>query len=461
MTPSERILLVEDDEDLRTSCRQVLESAGYEVLEAGSALTAEPLILREILDLVVTDLRMPDGGGEQVVRIVKNATPDVPVVVITAYPTVESAVRTFREGIVDYILKPFTGGQLLDAIGRALSTKRAGDSSALARHRGSNVPEMPNMLGGSPAFRTMLGEIRRVAPLEGNVLIHGETGSGKELVARAVHAFSKRSAHALVVVNCAAIPENLLESELFGHDRGAFTGAVAAKAGLLEEAHEGSLFLDEVAELTPAAQAKLLRCLEEKAVRRVGSVRARPADTRVIAATHKNLAQQVREGRFREDLFYRLSVLDVNVPPLRDRPEDVLPLAVAFLDRLCQQCGLSVVGFTDEAIERLMDHPWPGNVRELQNAVQKGFSRAESTVITAEDLVLGHVPGAATAPATAPGAASPQRWTRALAEFEREHVNEALEKNDGNVTHAAKALGVHRTTLQRLMKRLGLPSASP
>ena len=464
-THTERILLVEDDDDLRDSCRQVLESGGYEVLEAASPLEAEPIILREFLDLVITDLRMPHGGGEQVVRTVKGATPDVPVVVITAYPSVESAVRTFRDGIADYILKPFTSAQFLDGVGRALSTKRADDSSTLARRMGASVPDMPSMLGGSPAFRTLLTDIRRVAPLEGNVLVLGETGSGKELVARSVHAFSRRKAHPLIVMNCAAIPENLLESEIFGYERGAFTGAVAAKAGLLEEAHEGSLFLDEVAELTLPAQAKLLRCLEEKAVRRVGSVRARPVDARIIAATHTNLEQAVHEGKFREDLFYRLSVLDVRLPPLRDRPEDVLPLAVAFLDRLCKDSDRKVVGFTEEAVERLMDHPWPGNIRELQNAVQKGFARAESSVITADDLVLGRTSHGAHAP-TAPGASQapssvvPERRTKALAEFEREHVKEVLDRHDGNVTHAAKALGIHRTTLQRLAKRLGLSSVS-
>ena len=454
MTPTERILLVEDDEDLRSSCRQVLASAGYEVLEAGDALEAEPIVLREVIDLVITDLRMPHGGGEQVVHVVKSTTPDVPVVVITAYPSVESAVRAFRDGIADYILKPFTGEQLLDAVKRALSTKRADDSSILARRMGATVPELPAMLGGSPAFRAMLAEIRRVAPLEGNVLVTGETGSGKELVARAVHGFSRRASHALVVVNCAAIPENLLESELFGHERGAFTGAVAPKSGLLEEAHEGSLFLDEVAELTASAQAKLLRCLEDKAVRRVGSVRSRPVDARVIAATHKHLPEEVEQGRFREDLFYRLSVLDVRVPPLRDRPEDVLPLAVSFLDKLSKESERSVVGFTEEALERLMDHAWPGNVRELQNVVQKGFARAEGAVIGADDLVLAHAPGAS-AVAVA-GGSTPRRWNKAVAEFEREHVRETLDLHDGNVTHAAKALGVHRTTLQRLMKRLGL-----
>ncbi len=456
MNSKERILLVEDDDDLRASCRQVLLGAGYEVLEACDARAAEPLILRELLDLVITDLRMPNGGGEHVVRTVKGATPDVPVVVVTAYPTVESAVSGFRDGIADYILKPFTSDQLIEAIHRALSTKHADDSSTLARRMGAHAPDMPFMLGGSPAFRALLADIRRIAPLDGNALVLGETGSGKELVARAIHSFSKRKNHPLVVVNCAAIPENLLEAELFGYERGAFTGANAAKTGLLEEAHEGSLFLDEVAELTAPAQAKLLRALEDKAVRRVGAVRSRPADARIIAATHKNLAQAVEEGRFREDLFYRLSVLDIRLPPLRDRPEDILPLAVAFLDRFCKESDRKVVGFTEEAVQRLVEHSWPGNVRELQNAVQKGFSRAEGSVITADDLVLGRSPAA---PHPAP-VGTAQRHTKAVAEFEREHIKEALERNEGNVTHAAKALGVHRTTLQRLMKRLGLTGAA-
>ncbi len=454
MSHVERILIVEDDEEMRVSCRQVLESVGHEVLEAGDAREAEPILLREVVDLVITDLRMPHGGGREVLQIVKRVSPDSPVLVITAYPSVESAVEAFRGGVADYLLKPFTSEQLIDAIGRAMGATRASDRSALLRQMGHNH-DLPEMTGNSAAFRAMLAELRRMAALEGNVLVWGETGSGKELVARALHRMSRRSAGPFTVLNCAAIPEALFEAELFGFEKGAFTGAVATKHGLFEEAHKGSLFLDEVAELPPTAQAKLLRAIEEKAVRRVGSVVERSVDARIIAASHKDLREEVKAGRFREDLLYRLAVLEVRVPPLRERPEDVPPLAVRFLDEVRKNGGPNVLGFSESAIVRLMAHPWHGNVRELQNVVQKAFARAEGPVIEAEDLALGAAPHEHEGARAAGGA----ERTTALAEFERGYVQEALRRHAGNVTHTAKELGVHRTTLQRVLKKLSIGPA--
>ncbi len=452
MIHSERILLVEDDAPMRASCRHALEGDGLVVVEAGSAREAEPILLREVLDLVVTDLRMPHGGGKQVLKMVKNICPEVPVLVITAYPSVESAIDAFRDGVSDYLLKPFTASQLLESINGALRAKRAVDRANLLRQIGAAPKDMPELLGSSASFRAMLAMIRRVAPLDGNVLVVGETGSGKELVSRAVHRFSKRSAGPLVAVNCASIPDNLIEAELFGYEKGAFTGADTTKRGLFEEASGGTLFLDEVAELSAAAQAKLLRCIEDKAVRHVGGVKTHNVDIRIVAATHKDLAEEVREGRFREDLLYRLAVLELMVPPLRERPEDVLTLAVRFLDQLIEHDDREIVGFCDAALQRLSEYPWPGNVRELQNAVQRAYAIADGPTILEDDLVLR---GALNVSA-GPTANMPKRRSSAMAKFERQHVLDALERHDGNVTHTAKSLGIHRTTLQRLMRRLGI-----
>ncbi len=466
MTTHERILLVEDDEDMRASLRQVLESAGHSVVEAGSAREAEPLLLNEVIDLVITDLRMPNGGGEEVLKHVKAITPGTPVLVVTAYPSVESAIESFRGGVADYLLKPFTDVQLIASVDRALAARRAGDRAALLRHIGASVPDMPNMIGASPAFAAMVAQIRRFAPLDGAVLVHGETGSGKELVARTIHAFSRRARGAFVVVNCAAIPDNLIESELFGHEKGAFTGAISTKQGLFEAANDGSLFLDEVAELSASAQAKLLRCLEERAVRRVGALRSRPADVRIITASHDDLGTLVREGKFREDLLYRLAVFEVQVPPLRERPEDIPTLAVFFLDRLRAEAKREIVGFDEAAIAKLVHHGWPGNVRELQNVVQRAFASATPPIISGEDITLRTTATTTTSTATATAASTAATataativnggaLTSALDSFEHSHVTEALKQHGGNITHTAKTLGIHRTTLQRLIKRLG------
>ena len=459
MKRTERILLVEDDDAMRDSCRQVLESVGHEVLEACSPVEAEPLLLREVLDLVLTDLRMPNGGGQEVLRLVKHATPDVPVVLITAYPSIDSAVEAFRGGVADYLLKPFTGPQLIDAVDRVLAARRARDATVLLKRAGPASADLPDMIGQSPSFRELLTSIRRVATLDGNVLILGETGSGKELVARATHGFSRYAAGPFTVVNCAAIPESLIEAELFGFERGAFTGAANAKRGLFEEADHGSLFLDEVGELAAVAQAKLLRCIEEGAVRRLGATSPRAVDNRIIAATHKDLRAEVRAGRFREDLLFRLEVLDLRVPPLRERKSDIPLLAASFLTQINERSNRDIAGFSEEAMERMIEYPWPGNVRELQNVVQKALARTDGPVIEARDLVLAGSLHSVEEIVDGSDPQPPQRRGTALADFERQQVTDALDRHQGNVTHTAEELGIHRTTLQRIMKRLGISHA--
>lgn len=450
MSDNERILLVEDDEAMRTSCREVLESEGFGVLEAGSPREAEPLLLREEIGLVVTDLRMPGGGGAEVLRLARGLGRDLPVVLVTAYPSVESAIDAFKGGVTDYLLKPFTGDQLVEVVKRAISGRRARERAEALRRSPDSAGTDAEIIGSSARLHEMLAEIRRIAPAEGAVLILGETGSGKELAARAVHRHSRRAGGPFVVLNCAALPQTLLEAELFGYEKGAFTGAEGAKPGLLEAASGGTLFMDEAGDLALESQAKILRCIEEKSCRRVGGVNARPVDIRLITATNKDLREEVRGGRFREDLFFRLAVHEVRVPPLRERVEDIPRLAVAFLDRSGGGEG-GPRGFTEGAIAMLKAHPWPGNIRELQNAVQRAAARCVEPLIREEHLE-------ASGALRPPGAGNQDASHReeAIAQFERHHLADALAKHGGNVTHAAQALGIHRTTLQRLMRKYGV-----
>ncbi|MBI5369140.1 MAG: sigma-54-dependent Fis family transcriptional regulator [Planctomycetes bacterium] len=459
MSDGETVLVVEDDAALRASCRQGLAEAGYGVLDAASPREAEPLLLREAVDLIVTDLRMPHGGGQAVLDLAHRIAPGLPVILITAYPSVESAVSAFKSGVVDYLLKPFTCAQLMQAVEGALRQGRAEARAEVLRHVPPADTRLPELLGDAPAFREFLADLRRIAPLEGHALVVGPTGSGKELAARALHRFSPRRAGGpFVAVNCAALPEPLLEAELFGHTQGAFTGAVRAKAGLLEEADGGTLLLDEICDLPLAAQAKLLRALEERTARRVGGLDARALDVRIVAAAQKDLRGEVRAGKFRDDLYYRLSALEVRVPALSERLEDIPRLAVAFLDRLRAQHagGPAVAGIEDEAIALLLSHAWPGNVRELQNVISRAYARASGPLLTAGEIArAGGFAGVRRAGGGAAGAASGQCPIReaALTHFERGYLMEALERHQGNVTHTANALGIHRTTLQRLLRK--------
>ena len=451
MNDQRTLLLVEDDEGMRASCAQALRFDGYVVVEAGSAEEAEPLLLRSVVDLVITDLKLPGEGGEEVVRLAAEAAPDVPVIIITAFPSVESAVGALKQGVVDYLIKPFTLEQLVEAVEHALAAGHAADRAALLKGVRPIEAAAPEILGSSPALREMLTQVRQVAQFDACVLVTGDTGSGKELAARSIHRLSPRAARSFVAINCAAIPDTLFDSELFGHVKGAFTGAVTNHPGLMEQADGGTLFLDEVAELSPTSQAKLLRTLDSGRTRRVGSATDRQVDVRLVCATNRDLRQEVAEGRFREDMFYRLAALEVEVPPLRARREDVPLLALRFLETL--RVNGSPVGFSDAAIAMLQSYDWPGNIRELRNAVQRVVARARGKVVTAQDVARSRVLGGQKLPAV-DGAVTPR--DAAVAGFEGQHVAQVLASHDGNVTRAARSLGVHRTTLQRLMRKYEL-----
>ena len=448
---SERsVLLVEDDEGMRESCAQALRFDGYTVVEVGSAEEAEPLLLQSSVDLVITDLKLPGAGGERVIELASDAMPDVPVIVITAYPSVESAVGALKHGVVDYLIKPFTVDQLVDTVERALAAGMARDRAALFKGLRPVEATSPEILGSSPAVREMLTQIRQIAPFDAHVHVRGETGSGKELAARAIQRLSPRAAKPFVAVNCAAIPEGLFDSELFGHVKGAFTGAVTSHQGLLEQADGGTLFLDEIGELSPTSQAKLLRALDTGRCRRVGGASEQQVDVRVVSATNRDLREEVNEGRFREDMFDRLTALEVEVPPLRARPEDISLLALHFLEAL--RVNGSPVGFSDGALGLLQGYDWPGNIRELRNAVQRVVARTRGAVVLQKDVARSGVLGSHPRADTTNGGSREV----AVTGFERQHVRAVLDSHDGNVTRAARTLGVHRTTLQRLMRKYGL-----
>ncbi|MCG8523989.1 MAG: sigma-54 dependent transcriptional regulator, partial [Pseudomonadales bacterium] len=366
-----RILIVEDEDIIRSAVRKLLQHAGYEVADAVSVEEAEGLD-PDSFDLVITDLRLPGAAGTEMI----NRAPNTPVLIMTSYASLRSAVDSMKMGAVDYIAKPFDHDEMLAAVENILARKSSasdeitgpGDAASTS---GPDSDPSEIMFGQCEPMQKVFTLIRKVAPTETTVLIQGESGTGKELAARALHLLSPRARKPLISVNCAAIPESLIESELFGHEKGAFTGAVSARTGLIEAADGGSLFLDEIGELPAEAQARLLRVLQESEIRKVGSTQSRTVDVRMIAATHRNLKAMTRTGEFREDLYYRLNVMQIRIPPLRERRADILGLARRFLKRQASKLGRPELSLSPEAMQALERYRWPGNVRELENAIER------------------------------------------------------------------------------------------
>jgi len=453
--PAGRVLVVDDQRNMRVTTAIVLRQAGFEVSEADGGAEALEKLGAEPFDVVLTDLRMGDVDGLEVLRGALEASPSTQVIVMTAFGSIESAVEAVRRGAYDYLSKPFQSDELRVRVEKALEKRRLlGEVSLLAgdfRRRYG----LENVVGRSPALREVLDRAIRVAATDATVLLTGESGTGKELVARAIHAGSRRSTHPFVPVNCAAITETLLESELFGHARGSFTGAVRARRGLFEEAGGGTLFIDEIGETSPGFQAKLLRALQEGEVRRVGESTAIQVDVRVIAATNQDLHRAIAEKRFREDLFYRLNVVPLRIPPLRERREDIPLLARHFLERLNRRGGGNR-RWTVEALARMLEHDWPGNVRELENVVEQAAALSDGREIQASDVSFGQ---------DARNASSGVGVTLAdaVAAAERRAIEAALVRCGGDQARVARELGVSATTLWRKMKRLGVepPAAGP
>src|SRR5919205_1360230 len=450
------ILLVEDKESLRRVLRLTLESAGYSVSEAEDARAAAQALARGPFRLVLTDLRMPHGSGLDVLRASKATDADVPVVLMTAYGSIDEAVQAMKDGAHDFLQKPVDSNHLLLLVERALEQVRLRTENVLLREEWSRRYGFPRIIGESDAIKRAVSETQRVATTDTTVLLLGESGTGKELFARAVHHLSPRRTGAFVAINCAAIPETLIENELFGHERGAFTGATERRPGKFELASGGTVFLDEVGELPLSAQGKLLRAIEEKVVDRIGGRAPVPVDVRIVAATNRDLQSAADAGEFRRDLYFRLAVFPVRVPPLRERGDDVLLLARHFAAQLGRELRKREATLTDEALEALRAHTWPGNVRELENAIERACILADSTALTPADLGLARAAGGEKVEEVAAGfdtsGTLAEAADRAVRSVERRKIADALRAAEGNKTRAAEALGVSYKTLLTKIK---------
>ncbi len=383
---AERMLIVEDESTLCQSLKRVLEREGYEVEARENAESALKLLEEEIYDLVVTDIILPGIDGIELLGTIKERFPEVTVIVITAYASLDTAIKAFRVGAYDYVVKPIIHEEIKQVVRNALAQKALVRQNIHLRQLIERQCDFGTIIGESAAIRDTIAYVKKISPAKSNVLLLGETGTGKELVARAIHASSNRAQEPFMPINCSAIPDNLLESELFGHTKGSFTGATAAKKGLFEEASRGTVFLDEIGDLSLVLQAKFLRVLEDQEIRPVGGVKSVKIDLRFITATNRDIEQEVKSGRFREDLYYRINTITIKLPPLRERREDIEPLIRYYLQKYSAELGKTVKEIEGKALDILLRYPWPGNVRELKNVIERGILISEDGMITADAL---------------------------------------------------------------------------
>jgi DNA-binding NtrC family response regulator len=458
-----RVLIVDDETDMLEICARILRRAGYACLTTTDPHQAVVLLGSERPDLLLTDLKMPALDGMELLRRAREVDPTVPVIVITGFASIESAVAAIKEGAVDYLPKNFPAEQLRVAVERALRHRRLQVENRNLREQLHETLGLDTLIGRSSAMAQVIELVKKAVRSEANIMVLGESGTGKELVARAVHANSARAAQAFVPVDCASLPEHLLESELFGHEKGAFTGAMRSKPGLMEVAHRGTLFLDEIAELPVGLQVKLLRALQERQIRRVGGTSLIDVDVRVVSATNRDLREAVAKGQFREELYYRVNVIAIPLPPLRQRAGDVKLLAHAFLKKYR---GGRLTGFDDGAMGALEAYPWPGNVRELQNIIERACALADGSTVMREDLpehvLQGARPDAGSAGVALPADAAitsgadlrlkdaRERWLQVL---EACYVRDLLDRHGGNISAAARAAGIDRKSFHKLIDK--------
>jgi two-component system response regulator HydG len=456
------ILIADDERSNLESLSRIFAKEGWRVATAESGASALEVLRRERVAVLVTDLMMPGMSGEALLRAARTVSPETEVVLVTAYGTVEAAVSAMKEGAYDFITKPVKRHAIVKTVRQALEKVNllAENRALKAQLAELGIASSP-LLGNAPPFRAALDAIRQAGPTSATVLLHGESGTGKELAARMLHDLSPRAGAPFVPINCAAIPETILESELFGYEKGAFTGAAGRKEGRFERAHGGTLFLDEVGEMPPSVQVKLLRVLQDGVVERLGGTQPVQVDVRIVAATNKDLAQEVKAGRFREDLFYRLNVVAIRLPPLRERRQDVPLLASAFLRRLAEKHGKAIDGFTPGAVASLEAYGWPGNVRELEHAVERAVVLSRGGVVDEADLpeAVRHARAAAGAPAPAAGASASAPPSIAVAigtpmqDVERLVIRETLRHTRGDKNLAAQLLGIAARTIYRKLDR--------
>jgi two-component system response regulator GlrR len=442
---SGKILLVDDDGNLVELLKMRLASANYEVVAASTSEAALEVYKTDSCHLAIVDLRLADMDGISLMDRLHSMDPELPVVILTAHGSIETAVDAIKKGAYTYLTKPFDAQELLVQIARAMENRKL--NSEVTRLKGlvRERYEISNIVSRSPKMQEVLNVVLRIAPTDSTVCIHGESGTGKEVIAKAIHLASPRKDNSFVAINCAAIPETLLESELFGHDKGAFTGAVRSNKGLFTEAHRGTIFLDEIADMPLAVQAKLLRVLQERQFYPVGSTKPVEVDVRVIVATKRDLEHAVQDGQFREDLFYRIHVIPIHLPPLRERKQDIPYLADYFLEDFRKRMKKDVRGITVEAMKRLMDHDWPGNIRELQHTIEFAVAMAQHDMIE-EDLILE--------PAKiSKGTNSLKPFKEAKEEFEKDYLIRSLRTTDGNISRAAKLAGRYRADFYELLKK--------
>tara|TARA_B100001057_G_scaffold499739_1_gene611536 strand:+ start:687 stop:2075 length:1389 start_codon:yes stop_codon:yes gene_type:complete len=448
-----QVLVVEDEIVIRASLRRLLERHDYQVSEAGTVKESLEKYDIDTFDVIISDLRLPGAPGTDLIK-----STSVPVLIMTSYSSIKSAIDSMKMGAVDYIAKPFEHSEIIEAVARIIREhpNRRGMSAS-----GSGDEDAPisGMIGSCPQMHELFRRIRKVAQTNSTVLINGESGTGKELVARGIHDLSSREGQEMISVNCAAIPENLIESELFGHEKGAFTGATATRTGLVEAANGGTLFLDEIGELPLEAQARLLRVLQENEIRKVGSVQSKKVDIRLVVATHRDLKQLVEGGQFREDLFYRINVMTLLIPPLRDRGSDVLQLADVILQRTCRRLKAPTMVFSEDANQSIAEYSWPGNVRELENAIERAVVLAESTEIGEELLAIetDFRPDLQKTVSLATNQAGPAEPIEELS-LEDYFQRFVLEHQDSmNETQLASKLGISRKCLWERRQRFGIP----
>jgi len=453
----ETILVVDDEHLIRWSMEQVLRREGFGVVQAGTGADALRLAQAESADLVLLDIQLPDADGLEVLERLRAGDPDLPVIMITAHGGVESAVRAMKLGAHDYIIKPVNFEELTIAIRKALETRSLRREVARFQAEERRGASLTDLVGESRAIRDLASLIGRIAQSDATtVLLEGESGTGKDLVARIIHFESARARGAFLALNCVALPEHLLESELFGHEKGAFTDAKGLKKGLFEQADGGTVYLDEIGDMKPDLQAKLLRLIEEKSFRRVGGLRDFRVDVRIIAATNRDLGRALEEGEFRKDLYYRLKVFPLRLPPLREHPEDILPLTSHFIARFNGEMGREVREIHPEAQACLTEYAWPGNVRELRNVLERALILASGPVLHVE-----HLPPEVGARVPPPEKAAPMALPAegvSLEEVERDLVRQALDATGGNQVRAARLLGISRDALRTRMKKFGFLS---